>query len=246
MSACHEILDLISASLDNQLSEAEHTMLNEHLHQCPACSALFDELQGLHTAAAQLEDIPAPEGFSSQVMARIAADPTLEKNNNVITFPTKKSIYHSWKKWAVSAAALAIVILGAATLPGQMRMDGRSPANDSLLTADSIGEQSVSQSESSDLGPLNGNSGKIKDEETKYGQQIDSLYCGTLTLMGAPLPDGLEQYDHTIENGDLVYVVPSDYFFSLKEMGFFSVDSNNLVFGPPDAPTGRIIVRCAP
>lgn len=245
MSACHEILDLISASLDNQLPEAEQTMLNEHLHQCPACSALFDELQQLHTAAAQLEEIQAPEGFSHQVMACIAADPTQESPKEVIPFPAKKSIYRSWKKWAVSAAALAIVILGAATLPGQMRMDGRAPAantDDSLLTADSIGNPSFSQSELD----LTGNYEKNKSEETKCGLSVDSLYCGTLTLTNGTLPDGLEQYDYTRENGDLVYIVPANYFFSLKEKGFFSVDSDHLVFGPPDAPTGRIIVKSAP
>ena len=245
MSACHEILDLISASLDNQLSEAEQTMLNEHLHQCPACSALFDELQQLHLAAAQLEEIPAPEGFSGQVMARIAADPTQESSEKIIPFPARKAIYRSWKKWAVSAAALAIVILGAATLPNQMRMDSRTPANDSLLTADSIGEHSYSKSESNITDHLSGNFEKNKMEETKYGQ-VDLPYCGTLTLTGDTLPDGLDQYDCTNEGGNLIYIVPADYFFSLKEKGFFSVDSDNLVFGPPDAPTGRIIVKSTP
>lgn len=40
-------------------------------------------------------------------------------------------------------------------------------------------------------------------------------YCGTITLTGEPLPEGLEDYEVTEdEQGNRTYVVPADYFFS--------------------------------
>ena len=230
MLACHEILDLISVSLDNQLSEYERAILDEHLKQCPACSALFAELQGLHTASTQLEDLPAPEGFSKRVMECIAANPSQETCSNIVPFPSKKSFYRSWQKWAVSAAAIAIVILGAVTLPGLSAInDGGSPAWD-LLTADS-----TTRSES--------NGAETSSEDSVS----PATYCGTLILTTDTLPEGLDQYPHTTEDGNTVYVVPADYFFSLKEQGFFPAgDSTNLTLGSPNALTGRIVIKKTP
>lgn len=248
MQACHEITELLSASLDGQLSEHEQAMLNEHLKQCPACSALFDELQSLHQAAAQLEDIPAPEGFAKQVMDRIAADPAQDNAGSVIPFPAKKSIYRSWKKWAVSAAALAIVILGAATLPGQLGAGGNAFPESDPSTADSVSKQSSLQGESEANHPADDDPLALGDTTSENVAPSQSDYCGTLVLSGDVLPEGLDQYTFTTDkDGNLVYTVPADYFFSLKEKGFFSYgESADLTFGAPDAPTGRIIVKAAP
>ena len=77
MQACHEITELLSASLDGQLSEYEQAMLNEHLKQCPACSALFDELQNLHQAAAQLETFLPPRALPNRLWT--ASPPILHR-----------------------------------------------------------------------------------------------------------------------------------------------------------------------
>ena len=119
MGSCDEILDLISAALDGPLSQAEQTALDAHLAVCPACSALFQELSALHTAASELEEIPAPEGFAAGVMARISAEAAQEQSDNVIPFPKKARRSH-WKQWTASAAVVAVVALGAITLPGQL------------------------------------------------------------------------------------------------------------------------------
>lgn len=120
MLSCDEALELISAALDGALTCDEQTALDEHLAQCPACSALFDELRGLQAAVADLDEIPAPAGFSAQVMDAIAANPAQEQPDNVIPFSAKKKSHTAWKKWTASAAVIAIVVLGAVTLPGQL------------------------------------------------------------------------------------------------------------------------------
>lgn len=120
MRSCDEIVEWISASLDGELSADEQTALDEHIARCPACSALLDDLRALHTAAADWEEVPAPAGFTEAVMSAIAAETVQEKTDNVIPFAPKKAKGSHWKKWGVSAAAIAIVVLGAVSAPSLM------------------------------------------------------------------------------------------------------------------------------
>lgn len=129
MRSCDETLELISAALDGALTGEEQAALDEHLSRCPVCSALFAELSGLHTAAGELEDLSAPAGFADQVMARIAADPAQEQPGNVVPFPVKKSSRTPWKGLAVTAAMVAVVALGAATLSGHLGAGSQSTAD---------------------------------------------------------------------------------------------------------------------
>ena len=133
MRNCDEILDLISASLDGALTTEEQTTLDVHLASCPACSALYTELCGLHTAAAELEELPAPAGFAEAVMAAIAAQPAQDQSDNVIPFSAKRKTRALWTKWAATAAAVAIVVLGAVSIPSlsgnmEVKRDAAAPA----------------------------------------------------------------------------------------------------------------------
>ena len=132
MRNCDEILDLISASLDGALTTEEQTTLDVHLASCPACSALYTELCGLHTAAAELEELPAPAGFAEAVMAAIAAQPAQDQSDNVIPFSAKRKTRALWTKWAATAAAVAIVVLGAVSIPSlsgnmEVKRDAAAP-----------------------------------------------------------------------------------------------------------------------
>lgn len=121
MRSCDETLELLSAALDGALTGDEQTALDEHLAHCSACSTLFQELRALQEAAAGLDELPAPAGFTGRVMASIAADPAQEKPDNVIAFPSRKASRTPWKRWAASAAVVAVVVLGAIALPDQMK-----------------------------------------------------------------------------------------------------------------------------
>lgn len=133
MRSCDEITELISASLDGQLTADEQIALDEHIARCPACSALLDDLRALHTAAAEWEEVPAPAGFAASVMAAVAAEANREKSDNVIPFPAQKAKRTHWKQWTVSAAAVAIVVLGAVSAPS---LTGNFAAKDAALDMD--------------------------------------------------------------------------------------------------------------
>lgn len=102
---CENALELISASLDGELTAAEEAKLREHLAQCPACRALQTELTGLQAATqAELEAVAPPE-LKAKIMDGLPAQ----------TKPAGKVVY--WKRWGAMAAAIALVALGAWQLP---------------------------------------------------------------------------------------------------------------------------------
>ena len=104
MKTCEEYEALISDFLDGELSAADQSEVAEHLASCPACQKYFDDLVAMHDAFDQIEDVPVPEGFAEQVMARVRETPQAE-TKKIIFFP-------NWKRWAALAACCAIVALG--------------------------------------------------------------------------------------------------------------------------------------
>lgn len=267
MRSCDEVLELISAALDGALSGEEQAALDEHLSRCPACSALFAQLRGLHTAAAELETVPAPDGFAEGVMARIAAEPAQDRPGNVTPLPRKKRA--PWKGWAATAAVFAVVVLGAVTLPGRIGLDSNNssapPTMDnnsssaSQSTSNFPGRSSDAESDAAeepvaDIEPHQEDADMHFENSGQSSTYNDpamisvgaSAVCGVLTLTGGPLPEGLEEYEAVEdENGSLTYVVPAGFLSAcltqLEEQnaGGFTYEAS----GDETAGYGLIIVE---
>lgn len=287
MLSCDETLEFISAALDGALTDAEQAELDEHLAHCPACSALFIELRDLHAVTAELDEIPAPVGFADQVMARIAC-PAQDQADHIVAFPSKKASHTAWKKWTVSAAVVAIVVLGAITLPGQLGANFQKSANDSaaydaetlpLVEAANDGSdgffdyaagsdtacEESAVAENSSVSRVTSDSdeteGSFASQEIFQPQTapagdkatlvsgsagLAAAYCGTLTLTGDVLPEGLEEFDATADSsGKLTYIVSADYFFSTVQ----TLDPEKFTYtldkaaSDPTAEYGLIIVE---
>ncbi len=102
---CENAFELISASLDGELTAAEEAQLREHLAQCPACRALQAELSGLQTATQAELEVVAPPELKAKIMENLPAQRK----------PAGKVVY--WKRWGGMAAAIALVALAAWQLP---------------------------------------------------------------------------------------------------------------------------------
>ena len=74
MTACHEILELISTSLDQDLSTSEQARLDSHLAGCPECRAAQKELRWTHSQIKGLEAVEPPPWLASKIMARIRSE----------------------------------------------------------------------------------------------------------------------------------------------------------------------------
>lgn len=98
---CQDMLELLSASLDGELTEAEQAQLNAHLDTCPSCRALYQELSGLHAAWDLETEVPA------ELAARILG--------SLPPQPSGRVVY--WRRWGAMAAAVVLIVLAAWRLP---------------------------------------------------------------------------------------------------------------------------------
>lgn len=104
---CEAVFDLLSAQLDGELSPEGSAQLERHLAHCAPCRALAEDLSTLSAAIpAAVEVTPPPE-----LMERVLADLPPRKSS-------KPVIFLAWKRWAASAAAIAVIALSAFHLPG--------------------------------------------------------------------------------------------------------------------------------
>lgn len=268
MRTCDEILDLLSAALDGQLTAGEQAALDAHLAHCPACSTLYDDLRILHEETVCLDDIPTPAGFAAAVMDAIAADPAQNRPDNVTTISKKRKPHSVWKKWSACAAAVAVAVLGAVSLPGLLGGGTYKSANTMNDNSSSImeaadctipdSETSISygaRSESA-AGATSALSDKsITDQDSfQDGGQLDNFailgtqqatsddqsqsYCGLLTIDGTDVPAGLEKYESLSDGGELCYVLPAEEFYALA--GDLDLTPEEL---EPNAQFGLVIVK---
>lgn len=100
---CEQMMVLLSAYVDDELTAAEESQVRQHLEQCAHCRALYEQLQTLHTSFSDLEEIPAPEHFAQGVMARIKA----EEQPKVIPLFKRHQV-----KTVMGLAACAVLCIG--------------------------------------------------------------------------------------------------------------------------------------
>lgn len=74
MTACREILELMSASLDQALSPAERALIDLHLAECRECQAAWKDLQWAHAQIKGVEKVEPPVWLASKIMARVRAE----------------------------------------------------------------------------------------------------------------------------------------------------------------------------
>lgn len=125
---CEYFREQISAYIDWMLTLNEQAELREHLAVCPSCRALLEELEQLHSAVGDLDDVPPPPELMEGVMARIRADEQEpEKAPGVIPFPGGKSRgAKHWRSLGAMAAVFAVIVISAVSL----KMSGILPHQD--------------------------------------------------------------------------------------------------------------------
>ncbi len=137
MANCEFYLELMSQSLDGELSQQAHQALKEHLNQCADCRFLYQQLQEVHCQLSSLEKQEVPEGFAQGVMDRVR---TLEQQS------TQPKIIPLLKRPQFRAlgsiAACALLCLGiwrmdlsGSVPPGRAGADSAAPTENSNSVA---------------------------------------------------------------------------------------------------------------
>ena len=115
---CKELFELISASIDNEISASEKQLVEAHLLSCPSCMRYIAMFRDVSSVLASPE-IKAPAELSTSVMSSIRG---LEENANMhpasfdkqaVTEENKKiSKAHLWlRRYAVPIAACVALTL---------------------------------------------------------------------------------------------------------------------------------------
>lgn len=116
---CQAVFDLLSAQLDGELSPEESAQLELHLAHCAPCRALADDLAALSAAIPAAVEVTPPPELMRGVFENLPAQK-----------PSKPVLFLAWKRWAASAAAIAVIALSAFHLPGLFS----TPSSDSAST----------------------------------------------------------------------------------------------------------------
>ena len=125
-----EYVERISAAIDGALSPAQQAELEAHLATCPHCQALYDDLNRIHQTLRALPTVAVPEGLSERIIAAVQAD-------NVTPITVKKPAFQ-WKRWAATAAVLALILAGAGGLGLLSGREVMSPATGEAPTPEAI------------------------------------------------------------------------------------------------------------
>ncbi|WP_433746357.1 zf-HC2 domain-containing protein [Falsibacillus pallidus] len=101
MSSCpEEIVDLMHDYLDEDISAEDEMKLKHHLQTCPSCQQHLHQLKSAVGMVQGISHIKAPDGFTSQVMAKLPKE-------------RKKVGFQRWFRQHpfMTAAALFIVLI---------------------------------------------------------------------------------------------------------------------------------------
>lgn len=194
---CDKYLELLSARLDGELSEPEERELEAHLASCPACRAASAQLAALRPAFSELEDLPAPEGLTKDVMDRIR-----EKNKIVPLFR------RSWFKALAGLAACAVLAVG---LYGSMQRKGANDiAKDESLMARGFSQNAFEENGDVPTGEI---SRSVPDfSTTAAGLDTDTpSYDDAAAVPAAPMSDTEVLVVDRMPEGGWELILPDAY-----------------------------------
>ena len=183
MIVCKEYEARISALIDDALTIDERIDVLEHLDNCPACRAYWEDLLSLRDLL-RTEETSAPVGFSGAVMARVR-ETKQEKapERKVLSFP-------QWKRFAALAACCAVVLLGIWSLD---LMPGVNNSMDMAALNGSAAPERATQ----------GDAGAWESEPTDSSQELPDVEYGvsedgSAAFCGVPEPPAQDDAEEDI------------------------------------------------
>lgn len=178
MTDCEKCREMISCLIDGELSEAEQSLVCEHIAACPECRSVYDAFSAV---SAQLhEEEPLPDGLHEKIMSGIKARP--KKKTGIV-----------WIKYLSVAACLALVIFAGVKSGMLSPAEHKTDSND-LYVAKSLpvldGRFTGQSGEESD--------GNTQEQSAKTSVTLEETDAEKLLALIEPA-DGAEEYEPTAE-----------------------------------------------
>ena len=107
MKDCAAIQKHFSEYIDDRLEGNLRSVVEEHLHRCPACKEELDELRGMVGRVRGLPEARAPRTFVSRLNRRLEPSSGFQKILRALSFPLRFRIPFGF----ATATAMAVVII---------------------------------------------------------------------------------------------------------------------------------------
>lgn len=105
---CEGAHEFIDAYIDQELDLTAVVEFEKHLAECAACHAAFEQYRQLHRAVrAQIPRFSMASNFEARIRAQTRSSEPAQTRRARIAAPSW------WRSWALTAAAIIIVVLGA-------------------------------------------------------------------------------------------------------------------------------------
>lgn len=121
---CGEVVDLLAAYCDDELTAEDRQAITAHLHVCPACSAALAGLENLRSQIKSAGNHPLPSGFAEQIATSLQAVPVETPSN-------------PWRRYAAIAAShiLAVALGGLLAAVLLVRSDSTARLTSDVVAA---------------------------------------------------------------------------------------------------------------
>lgn len=178
MIDCEKCREMISCLLDGELSQAEQSLVREHIASCPECRSVYDAFSAV--SEQMHEEEPLPDGLHEKIMSGIKARP--KKKTGIV-----------WIKYLSAAACLALVIFAGIKSGMLSPAEHKTDSND-LYVAKSLpvldGRFTGQSGEESD--------GNTQEQSAKTSVTLEETDAEKLLALIEPA-DGAEEYEPTAE-----------------------------------------------
>lgn len=178
MIDCEKCREMISCLLDGELSQAEQSLVREHIAACPECRSVYDAFSAV--SEQMHEEEPLPDGLHEKIMSGIKAKP--KKKTGIV-----------WIKYLSVAACLALVIFAGVKSGMLSPAEHKTDSND-LYVAKSLpvldGRFTGQSGEESN--------GNTQEQSAKTSVTLEETDAEKLLALIEPA-DGAEEYEPTAE-----------------------------------------------
>src|SRR6476469_1519579 len=130
--ACERYLNSIHESIDGTIGSIRRAELEMHLDQCEDCRALYEDLQRIHDAAADLPRLEAPDRAWLQIAGRLRQEGRIHDATAAPALGRRP--YVGWLAAAAAvilAVAAAVMLLKPASNPASQTQTAQSAPSSS-------------------------------------------------------------------------------------------------------------------
>ncbi len=188
-------LELLSASLDGELSDADRAALEEHLAACPECRRVQEAFQAIGENFP--EETEAPANFTEGTMYLIRQEAGRPQG--------WKKFFGNYGRWTGVAAAVVVLLLGFGAVRGGLlkapsanKAAGGAAVNSTAASAPAEREETAAESVVVTMDTMaGGESGEAEEEMLSASMQASSASSGAEAprapaMAGGVITNGME------------------------------------------------------